>query len=218
MTTHTISRTLNIIILLLIISAISIESVLYWQGQLRPWQPVTKVGRLIYYYSYFTVLSNMLVAISVCYLIIKPGYNQRFFNAIRLNSLISIIITAVIYNLFLRTIHRPPQLILQITNELLHVIVPLFAIMGWFIFGPFPRIDPKAIGLSLLPLLIYGVYIFIRGELTQHYPYPFINITKIGYIKSLENAFMILITFVIIALLLWVIELVRCYQINRKPS
>lgn len=211
-----LNRALNFLIVLFVILVVGIETHTYWLNQLRPWQPASPIGRIIFYYSFFTVLSNIMLALSCLILTFKPNCSNLLFNVIRLNGLVGVLITMIVYNLMLRGIHRPPTVLLQFANESLHVVIPLLGLISWLIYGPFYRIQLKVIVCAFLTLLTYGVYIFMRGYYTNLYPYPFINVNRVGY----ENAFIaviaIAVLFVCLVLLLKAVEFIRLklkYQI-----
>ncbi|WP_294615290.1 Pr6Pr family membrane protein [uncultured Gilliamella sp.] len=204
-----LNRSINLFVALFAITVIGIESYIYWHVQLRPWQPITSIGRLVFYYSFFTVLSNFMLALSCFWLAFNPNCNRFSFKVIRLNGLIGVIITALVYNLILRAIHRPPNAILSFTNECLHVVIPALGFLTWLIWGPFRRINFKVIVSSLLSMLAYGIYIFVRGYYTNQYPYPFINVTRIGYPKALLAVSMVVVLFLGLAFFLWLIEYLR---------
>lgn len=206
---NVINRSLNILIVVLVILVIGIETYTYWFEQLRPWQPVTPIGRMIFYYSFFTVLSNIMLAISCLILVCKPTCSSGCFNVIRLNGLIGILITMIVYNIMLRGIHRPPTLLLQFANESLHVVIPVLGLLSWLIYGPFSRITIKVVFYSFCSLVVYGGYIFIRGHITGLYPYPFINVNRIGYEKALLTVGAIAILFFILVGVLKIVEMVR---------
>lgn len=211
-----LNRALNFLIVLFVILVVGIETHTYWLNQLRPWQPASPIGRIIFYYSFFTVLSNIMLALSCLILTFKPNCSNLLFNVIRLNGLVGVLITMIVYNLMLRGIHRPPTVLLQFANESLHVVIPLLGLISWLIYGPFYRMQFKVIVCAFLTLLTYGVYIFMRGYYTNLYPYPFINVNRVGY----ENAFIaviaIAVLFVCLVLLLKAVEFIRLklkYQI-----
>ncbi|GAA5105880.1 Pr6Pr family membrane protein [Orbus sasakiae] len=211
-----LNRALNFLIVLFVILVVGIETHTYWLNQLRPWQPASPIGRIIFYYSFFTVLSNIMLALSCLILTFKPNCSNLLFNVIRLNGLVGVLITMIVYNLMLRGIHRPPTVLLQFANESLHVVIPLLGLISWLIYGPFYRMQFKVIVYAFLTLLTYGVYIFMRGYYTNLYPYPFINVNRVGY----ENAFIaviaIAVLFVCLVLLLKAVEFIRLklkYQI-----
>lgn len=200
------NRTFNVLIIVLVMLAVGIESYIYWHTRLRPWQSTSPVNRLIAYYSFFTVLSNILLAISSVFLLRNAQYNSSLFKVIRLSGIVGVVITAMVYNVVLRQIHQPPTQILQWTNECLHVTIPLLGAVGWLCYGPYGRIDGKSILLSFMLFLVYGIYLFIRGYLTGQYPYPFINIARFGYEKVAINAAIMSSLFIGVTLILWFID------------
>ncbi|OCG03969.1 Pr6Pr family membrane protein [Gilliamella sp. wkB112] len=202
-------RSINLFIALFAITVIGVESYIYWHVQLRPWQPSTSIGRLIFYYSFFTVLSNFMLAISCFWLAFNPTCNRFSFKVIRLNGLVGVIITTLVYNLILRPIHTPPNLMLTFTNESLHVVLPVLGLLSWLIWGPFRRIHFRVIIGSLLSMLAYGVYIFVRGYYTNLYPYPFINVIRVGYPKALFAVCMVVFLFLGLTFILWCIDHLR---------
>lgn len=204
-----INRTLNLFIFLLVIVVVGIETHTYWLHQMRPWQPATSIGRIIFYYSFFTVLSNIMLAFSCLVLFFQPNCKAMWFSVIRLNGLVGVIITMIVYNLMLRGIHKPPSALLQFANESLHVVVPFLGIITWFIYGPFKIISIKTIGYTFLSLLTYGTYIFVRGYYTHQYPYPFINVDRVGYVKAFIAVGIITGLFFFLAILLRFIEQIR---------
>lgn len=204
-----LSRSINLLIVILVIAVVGIETYMYWLYQLRPWQPATSVGRMIFYYSFFTVLSNIMLALSCLVLVFNPNCSKQWFKVIRLNGLIGILITMIVYNIVLRGIHRPPTIALHFANEGLHVLIPTLGLISWLIYGPFYRINMKTISYSFLSLLGYGIYIFVRGYYTGSYPYPFINVNRVGYEKAFITAGGIAILFFILVFLLRYIEKIR---------
>lgn len=204
-----LKRTVPLFIGLYAFFVIGIETYLYWQAQLQPWQPATPVGRIIFYYSFFTVLSNLMLAVSCLWLFFNPSCHRFSFKIIRLNGLVGVIITSIVYNLMLRAIHKPPNDLLKFTNESLHVVIPLLGVLSWLIWGPFRRINFRVIMGSLVCMLVYGIYIFVRGYYTNLYPYPFINVVKIGYPKALFAVGMVFLLFLGSALFLWVVDCLR---------
>ncbi|MWN05791.1 Pr6Pr family membrane protein [Gilliamella sp. Pas-s95] len=204
-----LKRCVNLFIALFAIFIIAMETYIYCHTQFRPWQPSSPIGRLVYYYSFFTVLSNLMLALSCFWLAVNPNCHRYSFKVIRLNGLVGVIITIIIYNLVLRSIHNPPNTLLKIANESLHVVIPILGVLSWFIWGPFRRINVKVIVGSILSMIGYGVYIFIRGYYTNQYPYPFINVVQVGYFKALFAVSKIFLFFLGLAFLCWTIDCLR---------
>ncbi len=193
-------------IILLVLFSITVETFIYVDTSLPLHNyPSGKLSRLIYYYSYFTVLSNITLAISSLLLLFQPNRNNPGFKILRLDGLICIIITSVVYNLVLRQNH-PLKGMMTLTNELLHVVIPFLGIVGWLLYGPRPGINRKIIILAILPPFIYVVYIFIRGKFTGIYPYPFMDAGRIGLSQALINTSLIMVIFIGFEFLLFLID------------
>lgn len=204
-----LNRSINLFIVLFVLLVIGLETNVYWHYRLQPWQPSTSLGRMAFYYSFFTVLSNLLLALGCAILVFKPKCEHYLFNVIRLAGLVGIIITALVYNLMLRGIHKVPNETLRFANESLHVVIPMLGMISWLIWGPFRRINLKVIVGAFGLLLLYGIYIFTRGYYTGLYPYPFINVARIGYLKTFYAAGAIAVLFVLLSLILWATERIR---------
>jgi hypothetical protein len=142
--------------------------------------------RLIRFVSYFTVESNILVAVIALTLVLRPDRDGKVWRVLRLDALIGIAVTGVVYSTLLRGIvelHGAAA----VTNALLHYVSPLAAVIGWLLFGPRPRIDENTLVLSLIFPALYVVYTIAHGAVSKWYPYPFIDIHKLGYVTGLRN-------------------------------
>ena len=164
--------------------------------------PATGLSRsmlAVNYFSYFTILSNLLVALSLGISLLFPASSPgAFFSRVRVQSAIAvyIFIVGLVYNLVLRQIWSPSGLQLVIDN-LLHVTVPLGYMLFWYFFTD-RQLMPWS---ALLPWLVfpalYLLYSLIRGAFTAWYPYPFLNADKLGYLKVGINASGVLLAFLL---------------------
>jgi hypothetical protein len=159
---------------------------------------------IIRYFSYFTIQTNILVAICFTTLLLKPRSKWGgFFSSQQTLSAITvyIVIVGLIYNTILRFLWEP-QGLQKIVDELLHSVIPLLVLFYWFVFTAKDRLQWK----NVLPWLIYPfayiVYILIRGSVSGFYPYPFINTQQLGLNKVLVNSVGIAFVFVCMSLLL----------------
>jgi hypothetical protein len=76
----------------------------------------------------------------------------------------------------------------MIVDELLHSVIPVLFITYWLVFVPKAGIEYKGVFKWLLYPLIYVTYTLIRGTFTGFYPYPFINLSELGFNKVLLNS------------------------------
>ena len=77
----------------------------------------------------------------------------------------------------------------QLGNQLVHTVVPLLTVLGWLIFGPRGYTSRRIAWLSLLFPAAWLVFTLIRGAVIHWYPYPFIDVSVIGYGKAILNSF-----------------------------
>ncbi|MEO8112424.1 MAG: Pr6Pr family membrane protein [Ginsengibacter sp.] len=173
---------------------------------------VSVISTIIRYISFFTILTNLLVALCVPTLLQKRNDNgMNFFSRRKTITAIAVYITIVglVYNLVLRFLWQPQGLQL-VVDELLHSVVPLLFVFYWLFFVPSAGLKAKDILPWLLYPLAYLIYTLIRGAITGLYPYPFIDVVQLGYNKVLFNSGVLVIVFVIFSLLfVWMDSLKR---------
>lgn len=147
---------------------------------------------------YFTIASNVTVAVVCLLLMANPRRRGKVFDVFRVFSLVAIIITGIVYNAVLRA-EAHPEGFSAINTNILHVFVPVMAVLGWLIFGP--RI--KFAGKTLLACagigLVWIIFTFIRGAMINWYPYPFLNVNSLGYPQAIGACAAILVIAVLFA-------------------
>ena len=153
---------------------------------------------IIQYFSYFTILSNLLVTIACTTLLLKPSSTiGKFFSKPTTLTALTIYITVVglVYNIVLRFLWAP-QGLQKLVDELLHSVTPLLFITYWYIYVSKSLLKWNHVYLWLVFPFIYCIYILVRGAITRLYPYPFIDVDILGY-----NTVFINITFLVAAFL-----------------
>lgn len=142
--------------------------------------------RLIRFFSFFTVESTVLVVIVAATLAVRPARDGRVWRVLRLQSLFGITVTGIVYATLLRGVvdlHGAAA----VTNALLHYVAPSMTVLGWVLFGPRPRVDERTLVVSLVWPALYIAYTFAHGAVTDWYPYPFVDVTVLGYVTVLRN-------------------------------
>lgn len=155
------------------------------------------IGFVFKFLSYFTVLTNILVAVTLTTSIAAP--NSRIGSFLSKPSpqtavAVYIGIVGLIYSLVLRRLWAPEGLA-KFADATLHDVVPILYLVYWFIFVAKGTLQWKGASAWLLYPLLYVVYTLIRGAVTNDYPYPFADVSQIGYPAALLNAFILLIGF-----------------------
>lgn len=139
--------------------------------------------------SYLTNLTILLSAISFSALALKGGNPvSRFFRQPQVSTAVVayLVFVGIAYNLLLRQLWHPTGF-RALVNESLHTIVPLMSMVYWIFFVP--HFQPRWKN-SLLWLIYPTAYLFVtlwRGGNSGFYPYPFLNVSNLGYPRVLLN-------------------------------
>lgn len=167
---------------------------------------------ILRYFSFFTILTNILVAVCFTVLLIKPQSGRwEFLSRPATRTAIAVYITMVgiVYNVILRSVWNPTGL-QRVVDELLHSVIPLLFIFYWLLFVPKAGLQWRDMLAWLIYPLIYIVGILSRGALAGFYPYPFIDVTSIGYGKVLLNCGALMIAFIVLSVVfLSIAKLIR---------
>jgi len=161
------------------------------------------IGGLVSFFSYFTVLSNTLVAtVLTCEWTSRESAARRWFLQPWVSSgiAVSIAVVSLAYNLLLRHLWHPEGW-QWLADELLHDIMPLLFLGYWWRCVPKGTLRVWHMALWVIYPLLYFAYSLLRGHLLAVYPYPFVDVDKLGYPQVFINAGGLLVGFVVIALL-----------------
>lgn len=162
--------------------AVLLQLVLVWRGHavLDETDPPGLGERLIRFFGYFTVLSNILVAWVSSTIALGRDDRTAGWRTLRLTTLVAITVTGLVHWFLLR-----PLLDLAgadyLADKLLHVAVPLVAVIGWVAFGPRGRVQRRDVLASLVFPILWLGYTLVRGAFTGFYPYPFLDADAEGY-------------------------------------
>lgn len=156
------------------------------------------------YVGYFSILTNVLAALALTADARGPrGAVSRFFTRPDVHTAIamSIAIVAAIYNLMLRQLWQPHGWQI-VADNVLHVVMPALFLLYWWLAVPKATLRwPQVVVWQLYPAA-YFAYVLIRGTVNHWYPYPFLDVGTLGYLRVLINACAVLLVFVAVAMLL----------------
>ncbi|MCU1535128.1 MAG: hypothetical protein JWR53_1609 [Glaciihabitans sp.] len=139
------------------------------------------------FFSFFTVESNILAAIVLligAYLLItRTTPDPTWFTVTRASVVTYMVVTGIVYNLLLRGIALPQGTTLPWSNEVVHLIAPIYLLLDW-LFAP--RRSPlpyQRIWIVIIFPLAWVIYTLVRAPLVTDeiqrraywYPYPFLN-------------------------------------------
>jgi hypothetical protein len=108
-----------------------------------------------------------------------------------------IVFVGLAYNLLLRHLWTPSGW-RMLLNESLHTIVPVLAASYWLLYVPrFHLTLRHALGWTVYPLA-YLALTMLRGAFSDFYPYPFIDVSELGYARVLVNAAVLVLAFLLL--------------------
>jgi uncharacterized membrane protein len=143
------------------------------------------------YTGYFTILTNALcAAVATAVALgarVRPALQALRRPAFITAAAVSILLVGVIYHLLLRAIHHPVGLEYA-CNVALHYLVPPLFVVFWWLAVPRGVLVWRDLWLAFAFPAAYAVYVLARGEIAGVYPYPFFDVTKLGYSDVLRNA------------------------------
>jgi len=162
------------------------------------------LGAVSTYFSYFTILTNLIVALALtASLWGSKSRLGRFFSrpAVIAGTTIYIAFVGLVYSLLLRS-QWDPEGLQKIADIILHDVVPVMYVGYWIFLAPKAELRWQSVITWLIYPLAYLVFVVIRGALSGRYPYPFIDAGRIGYTRALLHSLGLLAAFIGIGLLM----------------
>lgn len=161
--------------------------------------------RLVRFFSYFTIQSNIFVLGTSLALLLNVHRDGPVWRVIRLDAMLGIIITGIVYDTILAPLQHLTGWALAATVGF-HYIAPWATLLGWLVFGPRPRMSWRTFGFAFIWPAAWIAYTFIHGAVTSWYPYPFLDVTAIGYPEALRNSGGVLLIAIVLAAILTVLD------------
>lgn len=155
--------------------------------------------------SYFTEWSNVVVAISLFLLWRQPENDSFWRRVLRLDSLVMITVTAIVYAVVLAPTQQVTGWSL-LTNPWQHIVVPALTVVVFLVWGPRRWIDGRVCLAALVVPMVWVAWMLARGAVVDAYPYPFVNAARLGYATVGVNILGILGFGIVIALIYWGID------------
>lgn len=170
--------------------------------------------------SYYTIQSNIIVAIIVSLEIINESKKISFFaneetlQNIKGATTIIIFITGLIFTVLLTPYVKDWKGLRLYSSYILHYLSPIMCIIDYLFFD---KLNKKQNFKKIILWFIYPTIYYILGIIRIIYidgfiPYPFMNIEKLGIGKSILTFFILLIIFYCFAIILCTLK----NKINKK--
>ena len=183
---------------------------------------VSVITAAVMYFSFFTILTNLLIAVCLTFAATEPE-EERLWNwpGVQTALAVYILVVAIVYAAVLQGLWIPSGLE-WITDRIFHAIVPLLYVAYWIFVTPKGSLRlVNQIAWQTYPFL-YMCYTLARGALVGTYPYPFLDVTRDGYEGVFLNSFFLLLLFLTLGTLLilvdWLLASVQARWQGQVPS
>ena len=170
----------------------------------------------IRFFSFYTILTNILIALYSTFLLLKPdsGWGKYFSRpSVATAITIYILVVGITYNLILRQIWNP-QGWDKVADELLHLAIPILFLVYWLIFVPKGTLKSGNVFPWLIYPLVYFIWTMIFGTLSGFYPYFFIDVNELGFGKVLLNSGVLTSGFLLLSLLFVGLDRLPFYRVK----
>ena len=156
------------------------------------------------YLSYFTVQANFLVVLMLLAFAFRPKIEEWTVHPFERSAIASYI--AVVAFVYLKSPSPPAQGAQWYADAILHYLMPL----GYLAFWLFVM---RKAGLRWYDPLLWLIYpafflafLLVHGRFTGFYPYPFIDVARIGYGPMVQNALAEAAGFLVAGYAVWLIS------------
>jgi len=155
--------------------------------------PAAGLGsRLADWFSYFTIWSNIVVAVVTSVLAWGRPRATAAWRAAQLDSVLLITITGLVYAVVLApiSVQRGWE---NLSNTLLHQVTPILTVLVWLVVGPRGWVSWRTVLGALVIPLAWVAVMLLHGAFVRAYPYPFVDVAVLGYAAALVNIVGILV-------------------------
>lgn len=136
--------------------------------------------------AFFTVQSNIIVAVTTAMLARSVEPLAPAFAIARLVGLVAITVTGIVYHVALASLVELARWD-EFGNQLVHTVVPVLTVVGWLAFGPRGATSARTAWQSLIFPVAWLAFTLIRGAIVDFYPYPFVDVRRLGYVDVIIN-------------------------------
>ncbi len=172
--------------------------------------------------SYFTMISNILVAVMFMLVALQPFKRTKWRVAMMATTMMMITVTSIVFlTVILPYLNLSGMAVL--TSPWQHVVTPLTAWIVWAFWGPrgyFGSVDEgaqdtlKRSWRAILPAMVrtlvipvaWSAWMLIYGAFTHLYPYGFVNVNQIGYAGVAVSLVVVMIFGLLLELVFWKID------------
>lgn len=150
-------------------------------------------GAVIYYFTFFTILTNLALVLVYLSELVAAAWLGWFRGAVTRGMVVAAITLVMIFYHFVLAGLWAPQGWFKIADVTLHYVTPGLYILWWLASPRHGALRLRDIPWMLLPPLLYLGYALIRGAIVAEYPYPILEANKLGYPQVTLNVLFVLL-------------------------
>lgn len=151
------------------------------------------------FFGFFTILTNILVAVVATVLILSPLHFLASAR-VRLATATSILMVGIVYSLALRSVWNPTGL-QAVVDSLLHDVSPILFLMTWF-FCDHGKLEWRDVFAALAVPIVYLAYAISRGEFDGWYAYWFLDPTQQSLSQLATSCITLVVAFAMVSALM----------------
>ena len=165
------------------------------------------------FFGYFTMQSNIiwLVVIAITAIVVLRGQTQSDVLLLARGCATAyMILVGVIYNALLAG--QEGGVALEWANNVVHIILPIYAVLDWILFADRLPLAWKRLWVSLIYPMVWVVVVLIRGATDGWVPYPFLN-PATGYGSVFIYVLAIALLTVVTAAVVWALSRLKLVKL-----
>ncbi len=173
----------------------------YWLAVLDGFGPGL-LSRTLHFFSFFTILTNLLAAAALLAPVAAPGTRlARFLDrpAVRTGIAGYIIVVGIVYYLLLSDLGHVTGWT-RVFEQVLHYVTPPLFVLDWLLFVPKGELTWRNGIYCLGYPAAYAVWTLLHGAVSGWYPYPFLDVSELGYPRTLLNIAGLVLAFLVLEL------------------
>jgi hypothetical protein len=130
------------------------------------------------FFGYFTIQSNIITMVAFlasAYFILSRKTQPTWVIFLRAIATTVIVLVGLVYNTLLSGASLAGSFDLAWSSDILHVIIPIYALVDWVLFADRKKLPYNKLWLVLIYPIVWLVVILIRGATDGWVPYPFLD-------------------------------------------
>jgi hypothetical protein len=175
------------------VATAAVVAITYQFASLKAHVPSFNPGN---FFSFFTIQSNILAAaVLVGAAVVRRDERTLLFDALRGAATLYIVITGVVFALLLAGLQESLDTHIAWVDFTVHKLMPVAVAADWLLEPPRRRLPSSAAFAWLAYPTAWFAYTLVRGAAEDWYPYPFVDVARLGYGGVFGRAAVLLVAF-----------------------